>query len=168
MLALKSVTQDYRPTPEIQRLLDMFRKMVNECIEVGLSCNVTALKSLSLLSWPRRRKYECPTYYKACAVSRAAGTLAARKKSLKRGMSTKNPYSIRPQITAYQGFKIGSRSLRIPVGNRKFQYVPLTRHSLSVLSDPAVKVRSFTITLRVSASASPKKFPTWNALKRLD
>jgi len=73
LLALKSVKQRYQPTPEVGRLLALFRRMVNDCIQIGISSQVTALKRLSVLSWPQRRPYECPTYYKACAVSRAAG-----------------------------------------------------------------------------------------------
>ncbi len=148
LLALKSVKQGYRPTPVIQRILEISRRMVNDCIEVGLAYGVTALKRLSVLSSPRRRKYDCPSYYKVCAVSRAAGILAARKKSLRRGIQTKNPYSIRPQLTAYQGFKIKIKdgTLRVPVGKRSFEYIPLTSHTLSVLSDPALTVRSFTLT----------------------
>jgi len=103
---LKSVRQGYRPTLEIQRLLDIFRRMVNDCVEIGLSSGVTSLERLSVLSWPQRREYDCPSYYMACALSRAAGILSARKKSLRRGIHAKNPFSVRPQITAYQGFKI--------------------------------------------------------------
>jgi putative transposase len=146
LLALKSVKQRYQPTPEVGRLLALFRRMVNDCIQIGISSQVTALKRLSVLSWPQRRPYECPTYYKACAVSRAAGILATRKKSLRRGVPTRDPYSLKPQITAYQGFKIRNRALQIPVGPRRYNYLPLSRHTLSVLSAPGVTVRSFTLT----------------------
>ena len=138
--------QSYGPTPEIQRLLQISRMMVNDCIEIGLSHNVTALKQLAALSWPRRRKYNCPSYYKACAVSRAAGILASRKKSVRRGQPTKDPYSLRPVITAYEGFMIKDGTLRIQVGKRSYQYVQLTSHTVSILSDRALTVRSFTLT----------------------
>jgi putative transposase len=159
MLALKSVNQGYSPTTEIQCLLESFRRMVNDCIEIGLLHNVTTLKRLSMLSWERRRVYKCPAYYKASAVSRAAGILAARKKSLRRGIPTRDPYSLRPQITAYLGFKIKDGSLRIPVGGRKFQYVPLTKRTLSVLSEPALRVRSFTLTSTTLSLCISKEIP---------
>ena len=120
--------------------------MVNDCIEIGISYDAASLKRLSVLSWPQRRKYDCPSYYKASAVSRAAGILASRKKSLRRGIPTKNPYSLRPQITAYQGFRVKDGTLRVPIGKRSFEYVPLTSHTASILLDPAVMVRSFTLT----------------------
>src|SRR5713226_8006786 len=121
LLVFKSVRQGYRPTPEIQRLLEIFRRMVNDCVEIGLSSGVTALKRLAVLSWPRRSKYDCPSYYKACAVSRAAGILAARKKSMRRGRPNKDPHSLKPQITAYQGFTIKDGVLRMPLEKRSFQ-----------------------------------------------
>jgi putative transposase len=133
--------------------------MVNDCVEIGLSSDVTALKHLSILSWPRRRKHNCPSYYKVCAVSRAAGILSARKKSLRRGIHTKNPYSVRPQIIAYQGFKIKNGALRIPVGRRSFQCIPLASHTVSVLSDPVVTVRSFTLTPTSLSLCISKEIP---------
>ena len=146
LLATKSVKQAHRPNQETLELLDTFRRMVNDCIDIGLASNVTTLKRLAMLSWPRRRQYGCPDCYKACAVSRAAGILAARKKSLRRGIPTKNPYSLKPQITAYRGFKIKNATLRIPVGKRNFLFVPLISHIVSALSDPALTARSFTLT----------------------
>src|SRR5439155_112281 len=146
LLATKSAKQAHRPNQETLELLDTFRRMVNDCIDIGLASNVTTLKRLAMLSWPRRRQYGCPDCYKACAASRAAGILAARKKSLRRGIPTKNPYSLKPQITAYRGFKIKNAALRIPVGKRNFLFVPLISHILSGLSDPALTVRSFTLT----------------------
>jgi len=120
--------------------------MINDCIDIGLASEVTTLKRLAMLSWPRRRQYSCPDCYKACAVSRAVGILAARKKSLRRGIATRNPHSLKPQITAYRDFKIKNATLRIPIGKRSFQLVPLTSRVVSVLSDPSVRVRSFTLT----------------------
>ncbi len=120
--------------------------MVNDCIMIGIAMNVTTLKQLSILSWPRRRGYNCPGYYKVCAVSRATGILSARKKSLKRGIRTKDPYSLKPVITAYHGFRIQNGDLRIPLGNRRFHCIPLTKHTLSHISDPTLTVRSFTLT----------------------
>jgi len=99
-----------------------------------------------MLSYKELRQYRVPSYYKLCAISRAAGILAARQKSLRRGFPTKDPYSLKPQVTAYQGFKIENGTLKIPVGSRRYNYVPLNAHTLSVLSEQGVTVRSFTLT----------------------
>ena len=159
MLALKSVNQSYSPTTEILCLLESFRRMVNDCVEIGLSYNVTTLKRLSILSWERRRGYNCPTYYKASALSRAVGILSARKKSLRRDIRSRNPYSIRPQITAYLGFRVKDGCLQIPVGGRRFEHVPLTKRTLSLLSDPALRVRSFTLTSTKLSLCISKEIP---------
>ena len=138
--------QHYQSTPEVQRLLAIFRRIVNDCIRIGLLSEVSSPRRLSTLSYKELRQYRVPSYYKLCAISRAAGILAARQKSLRRGFPTKDPCSLKPQVTAYQGFKIENGALKIPVGSRKYNYVPLNAHTLSVLSKQGVTVRSFTLT----------------------
>ncbi|HVH15535.1 MAG TPA: transposase [Candidatus Angelobacter sp.] len=146
MLAVKSVKQRYQPSGEILRLLETFRCMVNETLQTGLSYGACSLKRLSCLSYRRLRRYDSPSCYKLCAISRAAGILSARKKSLRRGIRTRDPYSLKPVLTAYQGFKVQDGELRIPVGQRRFQVIRLTNHTASVLSDKSLRVRSFTLT----------------------
>jgi putative transposase len=69
--------------------------MVNDCVRIGLENDVSTMKKLSLLSYEQLAKYDIYANYKLCAISRAAGILAARKKSIKRGYAPKNPYAIR-------------------------------------------------------------------------
>jgi hypothetical protein len=47
----KSVWQNYTPSPKVLGLLELFRKMVNESIRIGLLNNVSSLRKLSLLSY---------------------------------------------------------------------------------------------------------------------
>ena len=47
-------------------------------------------------------------------------------------------------ISCY-GFKIEDGSLRIPLGEKKFEFIPLTPHVLRILSDTLLNVRSFTV-----------------------
>src|SRR2546426_12730412 len=89
LLAVKSVWQHYAPTRDVLGLLDMFRRMVNDSIRVGLSNDAFLLRRLSLLSYSQLAHYSSPSYYKLCSISQAAGILAARKKSLKRGFPTR-------------------------------------------------------------------------------
>ena len=95
MLAVRSVWQHYAPTPDVLGLLEMFRRMVNESILIGLANDVSSLRRLSLLSYSQLAQYDSPSYYKLCAISRAAGILAARKKCLRRGFPTRAPYAVR-------------------------------------------------------------------------
>jgi putative transposase len=126
-------------------LLEVFRRMVNESIRIGLANNVSSLRRLSLLSYNQLAQYDSPSCYKLCAISRAAGILAARKKSLKRGFPTRTPYSVRQQLVSCYGFKTKNRELEIPVSGGKRLSIPLTNHTINVISQPGVEVRSFTL-----------------------
>ena len=121
-------------------------KRVNVCLGIGLSTGVTSLKRLSMLSYRELKPFDCPSYYKLCAISKATGILAARRKSLKRGNATKSPYAAGSHLVAHYGFKIQNGSLRIPIGRRRYFDIPLVEHTLSVLSEALVRVRSFTLT----------------------
>jgi putative transposase len=120
--------------------------MVNESIRIGLANNVSSLRKLSLLSYSQLAQYDCPSCYKLCAISRAAGILAARKKSLKRGFPARNPYTVRQQLVSCYSFKVKNHGLEIPIARGKRFSIPLTRHTLDVISRPEVEVRSFTLT----------------------
>jgi hypothetical protein len=62
-LAVKSVWQSYAPTPEVTVLLEVFRRMVNESIRIGLVNDVSSLRRLSLLSYNQLAQYNSPSYY---------------------------------------------------------------------------------------------------------
>src|SRR5438093_3850699 len=120
--------------------------MVNDSIRIGLLNDASSLRKLSLLSYNQLARYDSPSYYKLCAISRAAGILAARKRSVRRGYATRTPYAVRPQLVSCYGFKIENGGLRFPVSRGKRFSIPLTKHVLEVISRPGVKVRSFTLT----------------------
>src|SRR2546421_1214294 len=146
LLAVKSVWQHYAPTRDILGLLEMFRRMVNESMRIGLAYNVYSLRNLSLLSYNQLAQFDSPSCYKLCAISREAGILAARNKSVKRGFPTKTPYAVRQQLVSCYGFKRKNEGLEIPVSRGKRLSISLTKHTLDVISQPGVKVRSFTLT----------------------
>src|SRR5438093_8178576 len=120
--------------------------MVNESIRIGLAYDASPLIKLSVLSYNRLTQYDSPSYYKLCAISRAVGILAARKKSVRRGYAIKTPYAVRPQLVSCYGFKTKNGCLEIPVSRGNRLSIPLTRHTLDVISQPGVTVRSFTLT----------------------
>src|SRR5690349_4128487 len=127
-------------------LLEVFRRMVNESMRIGLLNDVSSLRRLSLLSYNQLAQYDSPSCYKLCAISRAAGILAARKKSLRRGFPARQPYTIRPVLVSCYGFKVKNGRLEIPIARRKRLSLPLTKHTLDMISQPGVEVRSFTLT----------------------
>src|SRR3989454_8935107 len=120
--------------------------MVNESLRIGIANNALSLRRLSLLSYNQLARYDSPSYYKLCAISRAAGILAARKKSVSRGFAVRTPYAVRPQLVSCYGFKIRNGLLEIPVARGRRFAIPLTGHTLQAVSQPGVKVRSFTLT----------------------
>src|SRR2546422_10386010 len=87
LLAVKSVWQHYTPTRDVLGLLEVFRKMVNESIRSGLANVASSLRKLSQLSYNQLSHYDSPSCCKLCAISRAAGILSSRKKSLRRRIS---------------------------------------------------------------------------------
>jgi hypothetical protein len=72
---VKSVNQRYEASPDILRLLEDFREMVNDAICIGLEEKTTSLKSLSLKAYHQLERYSLPTYYRLTAISRATGIL---------------------------------------------------------------------------------------------
>ena len=119
--------------------------MVNESLWIGIANDASSLRKLSLLSYNQLAQYDSPSYYKLCAISRAAGILAARKKSLRRGYASRPPYLVRPMLVSCYGFKMRNGELDIPISRGKRLSIRLTKHTLQIISQPGVKVRSFTL-----------------------
>jgi putative transposase len=144
MRAIKSVKQIANVT---HPLMESFRLMVNECIDAGIVSDATSLNRLSKLMYSTLsdRHTDTPSYYRLCAISHAAGILANRKKSIKRGLLPRKPYASRPFLISCYGFKIEEGVLRIPVGNRQYHEIPLNNYVRKVLSDPSLVIRSFTL-----------------------
>jgi putative transposase len=145
-IALRSVKQPFRASPEILEMMRIFRRMVNECITIGMQNDVATMKHLSNLSYKSLGRYDIVAYYKLCAISRAAGILANRKKSLKRGYPTRKPCAHRQMLISCYGFKVVNRVLKVPLGNKKYLDVPLNDYTNKILADKSVQVRSFTLT----------------------
>jgi len=100
VLAVKSVWQYYVSSSDVLGLLGVFRRMVNESLRIGMGNRASSLRKLSLLSYNQLAQYDSPSYYKLCAISRAAGILAARKKSTRRGYATRTPYAFRQHLVS--------------------------------------------------------------------
>jgi putative transposase len=144
--------------------METFRAMVNDCIRIGLETGVSSMQRLSSLSYQKLRKghrqSSLPSCFYLTAISKAAGVLAARRKSIKRGIATKDPYLKYSLLISCYNFKITDDGcLQFSVGTqekKKKIRVPLNKHTIKVISDAEIKVRSFTIT-RDSLSLSVRK-----------
>lgn len=129
-------------------MMETFRQMVNDCLRVGLANGVSTLKRLSnraILCYPVLARYNIVSYYKLHAIAKAAGILANRKQSIRRGYPTKTPYMKRPALVSCYGFKIMDGVLKVPLGDRQHFDISLNPYAKGILSDPAITVRSFTL-----------------------
>ncbi len=144
MQAVKSVKQNYVPTPEILSLLDEFRKMINDCIRTGLELNLTSMRSLSLKTYHQLERYNIPTRYRLTAISKAAGVLRNYRKTLRKHPNTKKPYATRLMLTDCYGFRIVGNTLRLTIQPRRYAFVPLNRHTLATISGYTVRSVSLT------------------------
>lgn len=139
--------QHYTPDPHTLDFLETFRHMVNHCIRIGIQNDTHSLKKLSTLSYHELVQYDIPSYYKLCAISKAAGILSNRRQSIKRGINTKKPYLKKPILISCYGFKLKDGIFKIPLGGRKYFEFPLNAYAKQVLSNTnSIKINSFTLT----------------------
>jgi putative transposase len=132
--------------------MDTFRRMVNDCLMIGLENDTSTMRQLSLVAYKKLDSYKIVSYYKSCAISHSAGILANRKKSLKRGLNPRKPYATQLLLILSFGFKIVDNILKVPFHSKGrghgmiYFYIPLDKYTNEGLSDPSLKVRSFTLT----------------------
>ena len=123
-----------------------FTDMVNRCIKIGLKEDTHNMKRLSMLCYHELRDYDVLGSYKLNAISRAAGILANRKQSVKRGIKVRYPNVTKPFITNCYGIKHNGALLTIPYKPRNPINILLNDYTQKILSDPALTVRSFSLT----------------------
>ncbi|MFN3654469.1 MAG: hypothetical protein ACK4TO_03980 [Candidatus Nitrosotenuis sp.] len=63
-LPIKSIKQNYTPNTEQLQMMEIFKDMVNHCIEIGLDHNCSTMRKLSLLSYHTLAKYQIQSKYK--------------------------------------------------------------------------------------------------------
>lgn len=132
--------------------METFRQMVNDCIRIGLENDVSTRIKLTKLCYHELVKYDVYSVYKICAISHAAGILANRKTSIRRGLEPRQPYAKRPLLATYMGFKIADGILKVPLGHRQYFDIPLNSYIKSILSDTSLRVRSITLTASKAVS----------------
>jgi len=152
--AIKSVRQNYTPSVEMLDLMEQFRRMVNDCIRIGLSENVTSLKSLSLRVYKQLFSYDCPSYYKLCAISASVGILRNHRKAKHENPHTNAPYARRSRLATCYGFKIEEGNVLLPLRGGRRASILLARHTQNALSGH--EPRSVTLTPTTLAIAYRK------------
>jgi len=152
-LAKKSIKQRFNPSARLLSLMEDFRQMTNDCIRIGMGFEkehhrTPSRNRLSLLSYGELRRRHLGGYsgYLLCANTKAAGILSARRKSIMRGFPTRAPYLSRSVLVSCYGFKIEDGNLLIHLDANTLESIPLNTHTKTALSDPTMRVRSFTLT----------------------
>ncbi len=141
MQARKSVKQRFNPDDRILRLMEAFRRMTNDCIQMGLAENKTSLRAISLICYHKLKGYDIPSAYKLCAISKAAGILKNYRR-LSRRHRVSEPHCVRPMLITCYGLRLVTDKLRLPSGIA----VPLSAYTQRFLSQPNIEVRSVTLT----------------------
>lgn len=155
VLAVKVAKQNYIATPEILILLEEFRKMVNDCIRIGLAENVTSLFTMTKKAYHQLARYDAPTCYRLTAMSKATGILRNYRKTLRKHPKAKKPYASKIMLTDCYAFKIIDGKLRLPTKKRCYKYIPLNCHVLESIS--GYIVRSVTLTASTVSIAFSKE-----------
>ena len=123
--------------------------MVNDCVRAGLKFErenhaTPSMKKLSLLCYSQLKKYEVYSAYRLTAISKAAGILSARRKSIRRGFYTRSPYVSKPLLVSCYHLRVQDGKLRVQLSGNLCEYIPLNSNSLRILSDAALRINSFT------------------------
>jgi putative transposase len=144
VLAIKTVKQNYIATSEVLALLEEFRKMINDCIRIGLSENTTSRNSLSSKAYHQLERYDVSTRYRLTAISKVAGILRNYRRDKRKNPNVERPFARKPMLTDCYAFKIIEGKLRIKIKNNEFIFIPLNQHTLESISSHGV--RSVTLT----------------------
>lgn len=87
MRVTKSVKQTIPINEDLDSMMEIFRKMINRCTQIGLKNNCSTLKRLSLLSYHESDQYDILSSYELNAISQACGRLSQMKQSIKLDVS---------------------------------------------------------------------------------
>ncbi len=157
LIVIKTVKQPIQ-IKEFDDLMETFRKMINDCIRIGIEKDIhnhikLARECYRYLS----QKYQIITYYILHAISKASGILKNRKNSIKRGFKTKTPYIFKKLLISSYGFELKNGLFDIPLKPRQRLSIPLNNYIIKILSNPEVEICSFTITSSGELCISYKK-----------
>src|SRR5207244_11692691 len=83
LLATKAVRQKYQASPELLKLLDEFRRMVNVCVMIGIEQNISSLKALASRTYPCLSR-DILAYYRLGAISRSEERRVGNRETARR------------------------------------------------------------------------------------
>src|SRR2546422_5297167 len=90
---------------------------------------------------------------------KSRGHPRCKEEILRRGMPSKTSYSLKPSLASCYRFKIKGNTFSFPIGEGRTFGILLTQHTLRVLSDTNLKVRSFVLTSSTISLCISKEVP---------
>jgi len=91
MLAYKSVTQPYSPSPLIKDLMKRYIDVINLCIDIAIEKNITSRNSLSNEAYKIISGYNLPSYYYVEIINKAIALVKNYRKRLRKDKRPRNP-----------------------------------------------------------------------------
>ncbi len=162
----KTVAQNYSPTPEILRLLEDYRQMINYVIKVTLESGKTSKNAL--MSKCYREMKNNPEHYSTnfsiYAFNIALGIVKNYRKSLRQNKATQKPYIkkafAKVNINKYplhtsSPAVIQDRVLRLAIKPRQYTWIPLCDYVVQSIS--GYTACSVTLTARTMSIAFSKE-----------
>jgi len=141
---LESVSHLFVADERLSSTMETFRKMLNDCIRIGLAENKTSFMSLRYACYPKLKDYETPAAYKNNAISRASGILSNYRKLLKKRKHIRKPYCWKPVLTTCYGFKFNKEGSIIILPSKL--KISLNDHILKRITGS--KIHSVTVSTR--------------------
>jgi putative transposase len=146
MRAYKIVWQKYQPSSDVLDLLEQYRRMVNEAIRVGFERNISSRFRLCYAVYKELHN-GFHTWYILSAIEKASTILRNYRKAKRKNPETKKPYAKKLFLSMGNlGYKIVDGKLRLAIKPRQYFYIPLNNHTLSILSEPNLKLGSVSLT----------------------
>ncbi|MDG7008011.1 MAG: transposase [Nitrososphaerota archaeon] len=140
-LLYRSVVQRFTPTPEISRVFEVFRAMVNDCLRLGLANKVHSYNDVKHVCYPAMMQYAVHDGYRISAMFEASNLLKKfRTDSTKKKVSP--PRVGRPYFAVSIAVRVAGDELRLP----QVAPVKLNRHTVSIIEQDGITVVSATLT----------------------
>jgi putative transposase len=154
--AIKTVRQNYVPTPKILRLLEDYRKMVNETIRIALTEKVSSKFALMKRCYHSLSEFPYHTDYRIVAINIGLGIVHNYRKSLRKNKDIKKPYVTHPFAKTLARYtKIEDCKLKLAILPWQYVYIALSKHTLQSIS--GYSVRSVTLTACTMSLAFSKE-----------
>ena len=147
MLARKSVKQRLAPSSSIRHLMESFRLMCNDAIRIGLEKDASSLKRLSKLSYGALKDYDVSKLLQALRDIEGCWNPGSKEEVNQARVPDEETVSLEASARCpAMASRLRTARFSFLSAHHRFERIPLNAHTLAVISQPGVTVRSFTLT----------------------